>query len=784
MFSVVNTVLLRPLPFRQPGRLVAVYEGIPTAGLPSIPFSTPDYVAFARETQTFAAVGGFQNADFELSGGDMPRRVTGARVTASLFRTLGLEPAVGRAFTEAEDRQFAPVALISHALWEESFAGAPIGGIKLLLDRRPYQVIGVLPANIELPSRGPQYNSEPADVIVPMSYTPAELAAYGSRFATSVIGRLRPGATMAQAREEGKRLAGNLLNFYPAALRGRGLSLAISVRPLEEDIAGQSRTLLLVLLGAVTLVLLIACADVANLMLTRAAGRRREFALRAALGAGRGGIVRAVMAESAVLAAFGAAAGVVLAHYILRLLAHAAVLDVPRMETARIDGAALGFTAGVAVFSTLFFGVAPALAALRTPAGEALKESARGSASRGQRRLLGGLAASQFALAMVLLAGAGLLLRSFEQLRATDPGFRPEHVLAVSLSLPNTTYSRAADIRSFYARLQDAAAVLPGVKSAGESNALPLHMAREVTFSVENAAASPAGVAPTASAEYISGEYFQTLGVMLRSGRFFSAGDGAESTPVAIVNETLARQFFPEGAVGRRIKFGIRGNFPWLTIVGVVADIRQGPLNTEASAGIYEPLAQVGDPTVADPLAGGVRARHLLVRAAGDPAQMAPAVRAAVRRLDPDLAIGKVETLADVLRESSAAPRFDAVLVVCFAGVALLLAGLGTAGVLSYTTAQRTREIGIRVALGAGRGEILRMVVGSGLRLAGIGIAAGLVGAMATTRVIGKLLYRVGPRDPWTFGGAVAVLVAAALGAAFVAGRRAVRVDPIAALRE
>jgi len=783
MFTLVDAVLLRPLPYSNPARLFAVYEGIPAAGLSTIPFSTPDYVVFARENGAFSSLGGFQNADFELSGLDRPERVTGARVTASLFPTLGIRPARGRVFTEEEDRQAAPVALISYALWQEAFAGRPAIDRTLLLDRRPYQIIGVLPENLELPSRGPEYNSEPAAVIVPMSYTPAELRQYGARFATSVIARLRPGFTAETARAEDGRMAARFLDFYPPSIKARGLTLSVSLRPLKEDVAGQSQTLLLVLLSAVFLVLLIACADIANLMLTRAASRRREFSLRAALGAGRGQLLRGVLIESAILAAAGGLAGLALAEALLRLLEHSSPLDLPRMAGAHIDLAALAFTAAVAALTTIFFGLAPALAALRSPAAEALKESARGTAGRKQARLLGSFVALQFALALVLLVSAGLLLRSFQRLAATDPGFQPEHVIALSLSLPHTTYQRASDIRSFYARLEDAARALPGVGFAGESNATPLHMARQITFTVENAAAGAPGIPPTASAEYVSGDYFRTLGVRLLSGRWFGAGDGPEAEPVAIVNQTLARHFYPDGALGRRIKFGIRGSYPWMTIVGVVADIKQGPLNTAADPGIYQPLAQVPDPTVADPLSGGVRARHLIVRTAGDPESIARALIAAVHSLDPDLAIGKLQTLTDMVHESSAPQRFDTELLGSFAAIALLLAALGAGGVLSYTTAQRTQEIGIRVALGARRNDILRMVMLHGLKLAAAGMTAGLVAAWLATRFLSKLLYHVGPRDPRTFAAVCVVLAVVAVLAAVVPARRALAIDPIVALR-
>jgi len=784
MFTLVDAVLLKALPYRDPGRLVAVYEGIPTAGLSSIPFGTPDYLAFARDNRLFASAGGFQNADYEVAFDSMAQRMVGVRATATLFTTLGIQPAQGRVFTEEEDRQGAQVALISYRVWQSVLAGAPVNGRTMLIDRRPYQVIGVLPEGLELPSRGPAYNSEPASVIVPMSYTPAERVQYGARFATSVIARLRPGVSLNAARSESSRIAAQLLEFYPPTIKGHGVALSVTFRPLKEDITGSSQTLLTILLSAVMLVLLIACADIANLMLTRAAGRRREFAVRSALGASRWDLARTVLAESLCIAAAGAVCGALLASAILQAIVRSSPLDLPRSATAHLDTTALLFTIAIAALAAAFFGVAPALAATGSAPGDAMKQAARGSAGRGQTRLLGSFVSLQFALALVLLVGAGLLLRSVQRLTATDPGFAPDHSIEVSLSLPSSTYARAADIRSFYQRLGDAARQLPGVKYAAESNATPLHMARQVTFSIDNAAAVPSGVAPTASAEYISGDYFPALGVKLVAGRLFTASDGPDSEAVAIVNRTLARHFFPNGALGRRIKFGIRGSAPWLTIVGVVADVKQGALSEDAVPGIYQPLAQTPEATVGDPLAGGVRARHLIVRTQGDPAAMAHALTAAVRSLDPGLAIGKVQTLTEMVHESSAAQRFDTVLLGWFAGIAVLLAALGSAGVLSYTTAQRTREIGIRVALGAERRAIFRMVVGRGVQLAGLGVAVGAVAAFAATRLMANLLYRVSPHDPWSFVTACAVLVLVAVAAAVIPARRALRVDPMSALRQ
>jgi putative ABC transport system permease protein len=473
------------------------------------------------------------------------------------------------------------------------------------------------------------------------------------------------------------------------------------------------------------------------------------------------------------------------AHVLLRALAGTSSLDLPRMAGARIDGAALAFTAAAALMTTLLFGLVPALSLVGRPPVDALKQTAAGGTiGRRQSKLLACLVSAQFALALVLLAGAGLLLRSFGRMLAADPGFQPDHVLAVTLSLPNTAYQRAADIRSFYARLEEKASALPGVSAVGGSNALPLRMSRQITFTVDEAARAADGTPPTASAEFVSGDYFSALGIKLDRGRLFSPQDGPQSEPVAIVNRTLARHFYPGGAVGRRIRFGLRSGLPWMTIVGVVGDVKQGPLDGNVLPGIFQPLAQVADATVADPLAGGIRGRHLVVRTQGDPLAAGNALRAAVRALDPALAIGKVETLSALLDESSAPRRFNTILLGSFSAAALLLAALGAGGLLFYTTTQRSREIGIRLALGASRRDIVRMVVARGLKLAGVGMAIGLVAALAVTKLVSKLLYEVSPADPWTFAAVCGTLALAALLATLIPARRAASVDPVKAVRQ
>jgi putative ABC transport system permease protein len=568
--------------------------------------------------------------------------------------------------------------------------------------------------------------------------------------------------------------------------RRTGFTVTATVGPYRDQVVGQVRTRLVVLLAAVAMVLLIACADVANLILTRAAARQREMAIRIALGAGRARLIRQSLVESGALALGGAVSGLILAQWGTAALVRAAPFNIPRSQDIRIDAGVLVFTVALTMATALLFGLAPALESARKEVGESLKENSRtGAGGRRRGRMLGALVSVQFALALVLLIGAGLLVRSFGRLLATDPGFRPEHVISAHTSLPAATYSQAGQVRGFYDRLLVRLRTLPGVKAVAASTYLPLGVRERRGFTIDGQEGAPDGTPSMVAVDWPLGDYFQALGIPLRAGRFFTAQDNAAAAQVVIINENLARHFFPgRDPIDKRLKWGARiSTSPWMTIVGVVGDVKQGPLQNQVVPQTWQPYPQTPDATVAENIVGLWRSLDLIVRTDGDPAALANAIRAEVRRLDPALPLTNVQALTQMVRNSAGPQRFNTFLLSSFAIAALLLAAMGISGVLAYAVSQRTQEIGIRMALGATRSGVMRMVLGRGMLLAGAGMAAGLAASLALTQLLSKLLYGVSPRDPWTFLWAPVALAIVALMAIWVPARRATRVDPIIALR-
>jgi predicted permease len=786
IFSVVNGVLLRSLPYAEPGRLVLLYEGIGTRPEP-FGFSAPDLVGFQERARNYDGLAPFKNTEFELSGVDQPERIPAARIAASLLDVLGMAPAFGRAFTPEEDTGRQPVAILSNGLWRRKFGSdSAVVGRSIVLDRRAYTIVGVMPAGFTFPNRGPHLNNIPADVYVPMSFSAFELRSFGSMYNNSVAGRLKPGVTTQQAGAEAAAIARQMVaEIYPAELRDGGFPLKSTVVAMRDNVVGGFSRILYVLLAAVAVVLLIACADIACLMLTRAAKREREMAIRTALGAGRWRVMRLVLMETGGLAVAGGAAGLALAWWSQRALLAAAPVSIPRAQDIAFDARVFGFTLVASVAAALVCGMLPALESSRRESGNALKEGGR-TASGGarQRRIFAALVTVQFACAIVLLAAGGLLIRSFMKLMATDPGFKADSVLSAATSLPASSYPDGASVRSFYARLLERVRQLPGVTAAGAATDLPLTVRDRRAFTIENPPSASSGSGAVAN-DCVMGGYFDALGVRVVRGRPLSDVDTLSSEPVVVVNETLAKQYWPgEDPVGRRVAWGgARNHGPWMRVVGVMGDIKQAGLAAPTEPATWQPWAQVADRFIGSNVVGIFRSMKLMVRAQVPPASLANAIRQEVRGLDPALPVTGVQTLGEIVGASGAPQRFNAALLGAFAGVALLLAAVGIGGVLAISVSHRKQEIGIRLALGADAGDVVRMVIRQGMTLVVAGLIIGLPAAFAATRVLRTLLFETAPHDAVSFAAATVLLCAVALVACAAPALRASRVSPISALR-
>ena len=784
VFTVVNAVLLRALPYRDPSRLVLVQQAFPQM---SLGFSPPDYLAFEARAGFFEAIAAYRNREYELSGVEPPERVTVTRASATLFETLGVRPALGRPFTREDDEAGRLVAVLSDALWERTFARDPAAiGRPILLDRQPFTIVGVMPRGFTFPQRGPILNNVPADVYVPIGFTASERRAFGSMYNNSVIARLKAGVTPAQADADTRAVVrSNAREMYPVNLSGLAEVLGGSAVLLTAEVSGRSRTVLWVAFAGVGFVLLIACADIASLMLARAIGREREIAVRSALGAGRGRLIRQLLAESAVLALAGSILGLVLAVWLSRAIVALAPPTLPRLHEIGIDGRILLFTAALTVVTALLCGILPALE-LSRPRGEALKEGARVSAGQRERRIFGALVAAQLAMAVVLLVGGGLLLRSFSRLMAVDPGFRAERVLTLATSLPAQAYRDAASVRGFYTRLVDDVSQVPGVSAVGASTELPLGVRERRAFTLEQELQAARDLPHSVAHECVMGRYFEAVGIPLKRGRYFTASDAQQSEPVAIINETFARRFWGTAdPVGERIAWGNTASHgPWMRIVGVVGDVKQGALNSETVPHTYTPWLQVSDAMMADNIVAMMRSLRIAVRGEVEPGALAGTVRARIRAIDPALPVASVQTMNEIVSRSAAVPRFTALLVSLFAALALLLAAIGVGGMLATSISRRLPELGVRMALGAQRRTLVAMVIRHGMLLAAAGLAVGLPSAWLLSRVLASLLFEISPRDPITFATVGAVLSAVTLVACAIPAWRVTRVDPITVLRK
>jgi predicted permease len=774
IFSVINAVLLAPLPYHQPDRLVIVQETISKIAERPVNVPAPDVITFQRQNRVFTAAAGFLERQLELSGAGRPEQVHAVRASWTLFPMLGVSPLLGRTFSPEEDDPGRTVTVLSYSLWQRGFGGDPsIIGRTIALDRKPYTVIGVMPADFVFPIRGLE-SFESAALWIPMSFTPEERKDVGDDFNYGLIARLKPGVSLAQARADAALIVAGIEQQYPASVRHEFI-VSPAVTPVREAVVGKVRPLMAILLGAVGLVLLIACVNVANLLLARTMGRRKEMAVRLALGAGSARLLRQFVAENLVLALVGGALGIVVAiggDHLLVLLAPA---DIPRAQNVGIDLSVLLFTLILSLVVGLIVGAAPAFAAAGIDVNSTLKEGSRGSSTgRRHRRLRAVLVTSEIALALMLLTGAGLLIRSFVRVRGVNPGFRAQHVLTFGIALPPTAYSHQAQVTSSFRDLHDRIARLPSVQMVGMSTDLPMEAGWYRIFTPENYHPQPGAQLNVSVNSVIYGDYLQAFDVPLLRGRYFNDEDTAQSPPVVIISQSIARRYWPgEDPIGKRLKWGpAQSTTPWLTVVGVVGDVKPAGLDQPTVPHTYEPYLQVPWDSL-----------FFAVRTSRDPAALASAVRAEVWSADSQLAVSQMRTINDIVEKSLTQRRFSLFLLVAFAGLALVLAAIGIYGVVSYSVSQRTHEMGIRMALGAGRVEVLRLVVRQGLILALAGVAIGVAGALVLTRLLAGLLFQIAPTDPVTFISGSVVLAAVAVAASLVPAWRATRVDPTVALR-
>jgi predicted permease len=769
VFSVVYAVLFRPLPFANPTELVLfreVWKGMPGS------MSVGNWADAKREDRLFAHLVPMSGASMNLAGSDVPENVTGARVGWDFFRLLGVAPAIGRGFLPDEDRPGSDgVVVLSDGLWRRRFgADRGIIGREIRIDGVPRQVIGVMPASLD-------YALYDEELWLPAAFTPEQLAQHDEHYLT-VLGRLKPGVSLSQVQPELDRIARDLQERYPQENSQRGLGVA----NLHEELIRDYRTRLFVLLGAVAFVLLIACANIANLLLARATARARETAIRAAVGAGRRHIVRHALTESLVLAAGGGALGVLAAYWGVAALVALGPADIPRLGLARVDGPVLAFVLLLTLGAGLVFGLAPAARMAAQLPQDALKEGGRTGQAGRRDRLRSALVVGEIALALVLLTGAGLLIRSAIALNDVDPGFDQRGVLVGRVSLPASGYASPEASEQAFERIAERLGQAPGVTAAGLVSAAPFEGGGDNGLVPEG---RPLNIESAVQSDMrlVTPGYFQTMGLRLRMGRVFTPQDRAGAPLVMVINQTLARRAWPgQDPIGKRVACcepGPDGGPNWKTVVGVVADVHARGLARAAPPEFYLPMAQA--PNAAWRWID--RTMTLALRTAGEPMTAAPAMRDAVWSLDRSLPVYSIATMGERRTESLASSRFSTMLLTAFGGIALLLAAIGVYGVISYGVTQRAQEIGIRVALGAGRARVLRLVVGHAAALTAVGLLLGLAGAMLLSRLMGGLLFQVSPTDPPTLGAGVLVLSGVALLAALLPAERAARLDPSVTLR-
>jgi putative ABC transport system permease protein len=762
LFSVINAVLLRPLPYRQPQQLVRVYETFLPSGFGSV--SLPNFQDWRRQNHVFEHLEAFSTGSMNLQGDANPERIPSVVATAGLFDMLGAQPMLGRTFLPDEDQPGKPeVAVISERLWKRRFAGDPnLLGANITLDGKSTTVVGIMPASFEFPPGNPERT-----LWLPMQLTPSPRFDRGSHF-LAVLGRIKPGQGIESALADMKAIAARIAEQFPRQQKGR----SITIRSLQDVLAGNIRPALLVLMGSVGFVLLIACANVANLLLARAASRKREVAVRAALGASRIRLIRQFLTESILLALAGGVVGAFLADLGVQALVALASRQIPRAAEVRLDGTVFLFLLGVCLLCGIIFGLMPAFQSTGRGVQEGLKEGGRsggiGGHSEGYRNAL---VIAEFALALVLLIGAGLLLRSFVALNSVDSGLKAGGVLTVSVSVPQGKYPSGSMWRRFYEPALERIEALPGVRAAGIIRLLPLqNWGTNGDFAIEGRPPAEPGQAPFAEYREISPRYFRAMGIPMVKGRDFSAQDSANSLPVAIINDALARKYFQgQNPVGQKIQWD-----SWTTIVGVAGSIRQAGLDRDPLPELYFPAAQRPD---------AISGMTLAISSSVEPTSLTRPIESAIHSVDPSQPVFGVKTMERVVADSLSSQRLYVWLLGVFAAIALILASAGIYGVMSYLVTRRTQEFGVRMALGASTSDILRMVLRQSLMLIAVGVAIGLVGAFAVTRVLTNFLFGVKPTDLATFGAVSLVLIVVALIATYLPALRATKVDPMVALR-
>jgi predicted permease len=772
IFSLVNAVLLRTLPFREPDRLVMVWEDASFAGFPRNTPAPANYADWKAQNQVFDEMAAFDQRSFNLTGDGEPEKVEAYGVTANFFGLLGIHPVLGRVILPEEDQPEAnKVVMLSYSLWQQRYGGErSVVGRDLLLNGEKHTVVGVMPA-------GFQFMESRIGLWVPIAFTSDTLAQRGSHYLT-VVARMKAGVTLARANADIQTIQQRIAHDHPDQA-GR---LGAYVMALRDQLAGDVRRPLLVLVVAVGFVLLIACANIANLLLSRAASRSREIAVRAALGASRVRIVRQLLVESLLLATAGAVCGLLLAWVSFAFLQRLIPDGLALSTELNLDLQVLAFTLLLAVITAVIFGLVPAFQASKIDLNEALKQGGgRTGLNAGGNRLRSGMVVAEVALALVLLVGAGLLIQTFLKLRDQYSGLRPENVLTLRTVLPRSKYAEQPQRAAFYQQVLERVRSLPGVVSAGYTTTIPLVWKGGTSGffpegrTVERASAE--GLSYDANHRQVSADYLKTMGIPLLRGRSFSDGDDDRAMPAAIVNDTMARQYWPdEDAIGKRFKLGDpEDDIPWITIVGVAGDVRQMGVDEPVKAEMYLPYGQIKDFAFYSP-------RDLVIRTAVDPLSMVGAVRNEIHQVDPAQPISNIRTMDEVLGEETASRRLGMTLLTIFAALALLLATLGIYGVLAYFVVQHTQEIGVRVALGAQRHDILTLVLRKGMMLTSLGVVIGLAAAFALTRLMASLLFGVSTTDPLTYAAIALLLTAVALVACYLPARRATKVDPMVAL--
>jgi putative ABC transport system permease protein len=790
VFSVVESVLLRPLPFPHPDRLVSlgdILQGADIGGNGEAGVTAPDIQNYIRDAHTFESLGAYKPTGYEFSGAGEPAQVNASRLSGGVFPVLGVAPLMGRFFTQQEDDQQAPVTVVSYSLWQNRLHGDPgVLGKKILLDRKPYVVIGVMPRSFEFPLMPGHLNS--SELWVPMSFTEQELsAASASNWTYSMVGRLKPGITAAQTQTDAERVAEETMRNYPAFMSS--LHIRAVVHSLHEQTVSDARQLVRTLFLAIFVVLLIACANLAGLLLVRAIKRRREIAVRRALGAPSGALLRQAILESLVLSLSGGLLGVALAAVAVRVGVSRLPETLPRLDEISLDWQVIAFAIALAVLTGLVCGLAPAFAALRTSVNDTLKEGGRtGTAGGAHARLRSALVIGEIAIALVLLVGSGLLLRSFEKMRAVDLGFRPDHVLTASYSLPRQQYPTQSSVDQFNEQLIRRLRQLPGVNSVGLTSFLPAAGSQGSSTFIAEGYVPPKGANMNlATPIQIQGDYMQAMGTPLLAGRLLTPADNENSQLVAIVNHKFAEHFWPGGnAIGKRLRMGMQEtSTPWVTIVGEVADVKESSPDVPDREQYYETIDQFEKSlgTFASPSDLQGNGGYIVLRTAMQPEQMENVLRSTVGSIDAHLPLTQVQNMQQTVSDSETERRFNTVLISAFAIAAVLLAALGIYSVIAFSAALREQEMAIRMALGSQRAGILGLVFKSAAKLALAGCALGLLGAVAASRLLQTLVFGVSPFDPLVLTLAAVLVLMLAMAASLLPASRAASIDPMKSLR-